>query len=101
MARTTIERLFDSFFIHQIALDLQKLPGVHDACHKAYMAGRAAGRVKPTGRKPKFSMQEVVYILALYHGSKRSVTDIAKLYRVSPGVITKIIEGKYIPNLDP
>lgn len=100
MARTTLERLFDSFFLHKVPLALQRIEGVRDACRDAFMEGRRSGRTPPMGRKPKFGMLDVVNICASYYGSKASVSDIARMHRVSPGVITKIIEGKYIPNLD-
>lgn len=103
MARSTHDRLRDAHYVNNIPAALSNAPGIQQFHRDAWNAGFVAGRTKKQGRKPQFNMHDVVAICASYYDITRghSVSSIARIYKCSPAVITRIIEGKYIPNLDP
>lgn len=102
MSRDLHRRVFDALYEHHTPSEL-KSQRMQDLLWNFFIAGRIQGRLRRNGRAPRFTMPEVVNICAAYYDKSRnlSVSDIARMYKCSPSVITRIIEGKYIPRIDP
>ena len=54
-----------------------------------------SSRLFAKGRR-KDSLELIEWVLSDYHQTRVSISDIAQISKVSPGTVSKILDGKYI-----